>query len=149
MNDNPTTTTVLVGLDGKPGAAQALEWVIHEYAGGSTVIVACSVLTPNKEFFNDITPAGMGQWRGQLHQDLAGPWTEPARAAGLDVRPVMVEADTVYDGLLATAEAEHARLIVVGLNGRGRITDRLLGANTYKLVHRASTPVVVVPPTER
>lgn len=107
------------------------------------------MLTPNLELFNDVTPTGMAPWRARLHTDLAGGWTQAARDAGIAVSPVIVEAGTVHDGLLDAARTHGARMIVVGSNGPGRVTDRLLGANTYKLAHRSTIPVVIVPPTHR
>lgn len=140
---------VLIGLDGKPGAQQAFEWACHEYAGSGTAFVACCVLTPNLELFNDVTPTGMEPWRARLQRDLAGSWVQSALAAGIQVTPIVVEAETVHEGLIETARARQARMIIVGSNGPGRVTDRLLGANTYKLTHRATIPVVIVPPAHR
>lgn len=147
--DDVNHMPVLVGLDGHPGAQIAFDWACREYAGGDTRLVACCVLTPNLELFNDVTPTGMSAWRGELQRNLAGPWTDPARAAGIEIATVVVEAETVHDGLLDAARTHNARMIIVGSNGPGRVTDRLLGSNTYKLAHRSTIPVVIVPPADR
>jgi nucleotide-binding universal stress UspA family protein len=35
---------------------------------------------------------------------------------------------------------------MLGRHGRGNLADRLLGATTYTVTHRASTPVAIIPP---
>lgn len=85
-------------------------------------------------------------WRRTLGDELAGPWTEPARAAGVKVRTAVVEDDSVCAGLLAATRDEHSDLIVLGTHGHGNLADRLMGATTYQVTHRAPVPVVIVPP---
>ena len=43
----------------------------------------------------------------------------------------------------STAAGEN--LIVVGAQGHGSFTDRVLGSVTYRLAHHADRPVVIVP----
>jgi nucleotide-binding universal stress UspA family protein len=52
------------------------------------------------------------------------------------------------DALIAVAEARAASIIAVGHGGQGPLRAALLGNVTYEMVHRSSTPVLVVPDDE-
>jgi nucleotide-binding universal stress UspA family protein len=93
-----------------------------------------------------------------------------ALAAGLDAETIAVRAvpaavtpgDTVVEGrgrriplrvvegppapaLLAAADAEDARLVVVGRRGEGGFPDLLLGSTSHHVARLARRPVLVVP----
>jgi nucleotide-binding universal stress UspA family protein len=142
--------TILVGLDGSGSAANGLEWAAARAAEAHARILAVHVLTYSTAFRRDLTLEDtITTWRVALQRDLDDAWTAPARDAGVEVRTLLVEADSAEEGLLDAVDKEHADLIVLGAKGRGNLADRLLGATTYKVTHRASVPVVVVPPTGR
>lgn len=137
--------TIAVGVDGSPAGQRALDWAAARSRETGAEIVAIHVLTYDQEFARDVPPIGMTNWRRELERDLTGPWTERARAAGAKLRTIIVEDESTTAGLLAAARRERADLIVLGVHGHGNIADRLLGATTYKIAHRARTPVVIVP----
>jgi len=137
--------TIVAGVDGSSGSERALEWAAARSVEAHGEVVAVHVLTYNVELLRDLSPDTVTTWRRTLGRDLAGPWTEPARAVGALVRTVLVEDDTVATGLLRSAADAHADVIVLGARGRGGLVDRLLGATTYVVTHRARTPVVVIP----
>ena len=138
--------TIVVGLDESRAAAKAMQWATARASETGSSIVAVHVLTYSKEFAGDLSVRTLTTWRRNLERDLRGPWTAVARDAGVAVEAVMVEADTPDEGLLRTARERQAGLIVLGVHGRGTFTDRLLGATTYKVAHRADSPVVIIPP---
>jgi len=138
--------TILVGVDGSPGAARALAWATARAGESGATIVAVHVLTASTELRRDVTLDTMTTWRRKLGRCLNGGWTASARAAGVPVRCLLVHDDTTSGGLLDAATGEHADLIVLGARGHDSLTGRLLGATTYKVTHRAHSPVVVVPP---
>jgi nucleotide-binding universal stress UspA family protein len=146
MNDVAPVHTILVGTDDSAAAQRALTWAAARSRETGAELVAVHVLTYTHEFATDLSPATMTTWRRDLERDLAGPWTEAARASGATVHTLVVEDETKAAGILATAEREHADLVVLGAHGRGKHGYRLLGATTYAVTHRASTPVVVIPP---
>lgn len=148
MNEAPLRT-IVVGMDSSPGAQRALAWAATRSSESGAHLVAVHVLTYSHELAIDLSPATVTNWRRDLERDLAGPWTAAARAAGVDVRTLVVEDGTTSAGILATAQRERADLIVLGAHGRGTVADRLLGATTYVVTHRASTPVVIIPPDWR
>ena len=144
-NETAPMRTILVGVDGSPGAARALQWAATRSLEADADVVAVHVLTYDRELVRDLALDTITTWRRTLHHQLDHEWTEPARAAGTAVRTVLVEDDGVAGGLLRVAAEVHADLVVLGAHGRGTIIDRLLGATTYAVSHRAHTPVVIVP----
>jgi nucleotide-binding universal stress UspA family protein len=146
MNGAAPLRTILVGTDNSTAAQRALSWAAARSRETGAQLVAVHVLTYTHEFATDLSPATMTTWRRDLERDLAGPWTDPARVIGATVRTLVVEDETAAAGILNTAHREHADLVVLGAHGRGNLADRLLGATTYAVTHRASTPVVVIPP---
>jgi nucleotide-binding universal stress UspA family protein len=137
---------VLVGLDGSPAGAGALKWATAHCRDTGARLVAVHVLTYDQELFTDLPPTGMTNWRRRADQELHGSWTEPARAAGIPVRTDLVEDSSTANGILAAADRHGATLVVVGVHGHGNLADRLLGATSYRLAHRSTVPVVIVPP---
>jgi nucleotide-binding universal stress UspA family protein len=110
-------------------------------------VTALHVLTYNHELLRDLTPDTMRTWRRDLQHDLETSWVAPLRAASIPVRCRVVEADSPSSGLIAVAQEVHADLVVVGAQGHGNLSERVLGGVTYRLAHRSKTPVVVVPPS--
>lgn len=137
---------IVVGLDGSNGAQRALEWASARALEAGSAIVGVHVLTYSKEFAGDLSTKTWTTWRRNLERDLAGPWTASARDAGVHIETTMVEADRPDEGILRVAREHRAGLIVLGAHGRGALGDRLLGGTTYKVAHRAHTPVVIIPP---
>ena len=138
--------TVVVGVDGSPTSQKALRWAVSQM-GPSGELLAVHVITYSHGFAADLPPTGMTNWRRAVAADLEGSWTAPARVADANLRTLLVEADSAAAGLLDTAASEDAALIVLGAHGHGNLADRLLGSTTYRVTHRAKTPVVVVPST--
>ena len=58
---------------------------------------------------------------------------------------MLVEADSVDAGLVQLAADHDPALIVLGARSHGDLKDRMFGGVTYKVSHRASRPVVIVP----
>jgi len=146
MTDAAPLRTILVGMDKSAGAQRALAWAARRSLEAGAELVAVHVLTYSHEFAADLSPATVTTWRRDLERDLAGPWTDTARKIGARVHTLVVEDETPATGILATARRVRADLVVLGTHGRGGLADRLLGAVTYTVTHRASTPVVIIPP---
>jgi nucleotide-binding universal stress UspA family protein len=72
--------------------------------------------------------------------------TAMCSAGGTTVQmtPRVVEDVTAYRGIVDTAEAEDADLIVMGSHGRTGLPRLLLGSVVAKVVAQASVPVLVV-----
>jgi nucleotide-binding universal stress UspA family protein len=144
----PTGTelhTILVGVDGSEAGARALAWAAARAREAGADVVAVHVLTFSEQFRRDISFETMTTWRRERREQLDGEWTEPARGGGVRVSTSLAEADSPAGGLLDSAARLDADLIVLGVHSRGGLADRLLGATTYEVAHRARIPVVIIP----
>lgn len=139
-----STQTILVGVDGSPAARRALNWAA-ERAGNDGEVVAVHVLTPSMEFWSDLPPLRFTSWREKLGGTLEREWMAPLEAAGTKHEAMLVEDDSVAGALLRIGDERHADMIVLGKHGHGDLTDRLLGSVAYKVVHRSSLPVMIIP----
>lgn len=132
---------IMVGSDGSDGSLRAVEWTAEIACAFGAEVSVVHVLTPNQELMRDFSFETMHLWRRDLESQLRGPWVEPLRRGGMAPRCMVVEADTVAEGLLKSATRTAADLIVVSTRGRGR------SATSHLLAQRAARPVVVVPST--
>lgn len=107
------------------------------------------MLTYSQEFVRDLSLASLRTWRHELERDLKAGWVEPLRTAGVEFRCTMIEGDSPAQTLVEVAERENVDIIVIGARGHANLAERLLGGVTYRLSHRASRPVIVVPPQWR
>lgn len=136
--------TILVGVDGSPAARRALQWAAQQ-AGSDGEVVAVHVLTPSLEFWRDLSPTGLTAWREKLSDTLEREWLKPLEAAGTKHQALLVEEDSIDGALLRIGVERGADMIVLGKHGHGDLTDRLLGSVTYKVAHRSSLPVMIIP----
>jgi nucleotide-binding universal stress UspA family protein len=137
---------IVVGYDGSSCAKAALE-VAVELARelGDRLVVA----------YGDAPPAHLRgeEWRAhrdalrELGEGATSEALAAAEAAGVEAEAVLLE-EKPTDALLSLADRHAARMIVVGSHGEGPLTGALLGSVSYKLLHRSSRPVLVVPADE-
>jgi nucleotide-binding universal stress UspA family protein len=136
---------LVVGVDGSDGSRSAMTWTARLAKSTDAEILAVHVLTYNQEFLRDLSLDTLRTWRRDLRGELETGWTDPLRAAGVGYRCLLVEDDSPAGGLLAVAVREQADVLVVGTRGRGTMAGRVLGGVSYRLLHHADRPVVVVP----
>jgi len=135
--------TVVLGMDGSPGADRALPYArllagsggrivavhVHErmmVRGGTRDVVADEV---------DVAAAVRKQVDDLAHE---GVHIELATVETAGTRPAEVLAEV--------AEKEGADVIVLGTRGLGNVEGLLLGSVTQRLLHTAHCPVLAVPP---
>lgn len=145
MDSPARLRTILVGVDGSPGAVRALTWAIARARESGASLLVVHVLTYSKEFRRDLTLDTVTTWRKSLDTRLRDEWARQATDAGVPTRCELVEDDSASAGLLRATERPEVDLIVLGAHGHGNLADRLLGATTYKVSHAAQVPVVIVP----
>ena len=136
---------MVVGLDGSPGSAKALEWA------GAHV-----------DQFGLIQPVSAWQYPWwAFSPTMFGPPSVPSDSefqaeaervanemlSGLDPADLL-ELRIVHGltGPTVVRIGETASLIVVGTRGRGGVAASLLGSTSLYCVNHATTPVAVVPP---
>ncbi len=70
-------------------------------------------------------------------------WADRARRAGCTVRTVLRVGEASRE-VIATAEAEHADLVLMATHGRGEVSRLLLGSVADKVVRMAPCPVMTL-----
>ncbi len=139
---------IVVGYDGSDSAKAALtEATAMAAALGATLLVTFG--------YEPAAPVG-GELADLRHkvEEYGEEICAQALAAVTEIDPnvraeaVLVDARPA-DALVALADQREARMIVVGHGGRAPLLGALLGSVTYKVLHAASCPVLVVQPTEQ
>jgi nucleotide-binding universal stress UspA family protein len=93
--------------------------------------------------FVDDVPPGAPNDRAR-EQDLRA-WLEPARQAGIGT-DVILDHGNPAARIVARAISESADLIVMGTHGLGGFDRFMLGSVAEKVLRKATTPVMTVPP---
>jgi nucleotide-binding universal stress UspA family protein len=145
---------VVVGVDGSPPAAEALEAAVeHAVATGAPLRVVCA--------WRPTVPGGWGHEYWLAVSADADP-DESARTAAEDIAreavatarklaPELTVESRVRGGnpadVVLTAAGD-AGLVVVGSRGRGSLKSLFLGSVSHGVVHEARCPVLVVRTSE-
>jgi nucleotide-binding universal stress UspA family protein len=133
--------TIVVGYDGSSGSRAALDEAARLANGlGLEVVIA---------FGFGVQPSGgeTADHRRLLEERGEKLAAEAmARLGALGAKgSIAVVDERPAESLLRVAEEHGAEMIVVGTRGEGPVAGALLGSVPYKLVHRSSIPVLVVP----
>ena len=140
--------SIVVGVDGSPHAARALQWAIKQATVEHRRLTLAHSINSASPAFIDAAIVDSRSSRSIL--EMAGQQVlEEARstvertAPDLEVHEAFALADP-RDVLLQLSEK--ASMLVVGSRGRGRVRSLLLGSVSAALVQHAHCPVVVVRP---
>lgn len=142
---SPIAGPILSATDFSPTSIRALGWAASLSADLGNPLLLVHVVEP-------ILVAG--QWESVVaemeHAQMAEARDRLQRMAGeLPASPVpelIVKAGAPVEGIIAAVESSRAGLVVMGLaEARGPLSARP-GSIAYKVLSRASRPVVVVPP---
>lgn len=138
---------IVVGLDGSPHSAAALEMAIDMANGmGSRITAVYAVDLPAQYPELQLTPLQFDDgWRKTMKAEFEEEWCAPLREAHVPYRAMMREG-RAPSVILRIAEAQRAELIVVGRRGRSALTELLLGSVSRALVLNSKIPVLVVEP---
>ncbi len=135
-------TRILVGVDGSPAAAAALDWAIAHATPGDTV-VACHVWSlPVVAGFESpmLEPGPFRQAAEELVAEMVAPFRDQPDGP-------TVEAAVAYGhaGSVLIEQSDKADMVVVGSRGHGGFVGLLLGSVSTYVVHHARCPVTVIP----
>ncbi len=122
--------SIVVGVDGSDGAAEALRWAIGEAALHGWSVTALANVGPHDD--GDLDAAAI-----ELHGHVVAAVGEEA-AAGVDER---VRGGSAAFALVDTAH--DADLLVVGARGLGGFKRLLLGSVSQQCLHYSTVPVAV------
>ena len=134
---------ILVGVDGSESSTRAAE-AASQLAGR----VDCEVIVLH---VLRIAYSGAAAWTPDMSareaEALVARTVEHIKSNGVEARGMVREAaeNHVAREVLAVAEAEGARLVVVGMRGLSRLASIVLGSTTYKILHLSDRPVLTVP----
>ena len=138
-----TTGTLIVGVDGSPDAARALDWAIDEaHRRAMRVLLVHGVEVGAAA----ASPYGTGMVMEQLEEAgrmVLAEAEQRVTAAGLEVDTVM-EVGSAAHALIEASRG--GQLLVVGSRGHGGFVGLLLGSVSAACTHHAHCPVVVIRP---
>jgi nucleotide-binding universal stress UspA family protein len=135
---------IVVGVDGSPGSRRALRWALAEANRSGADLEAVTVWTwdglegPMLAATNPTAQRDHAD-RVSAHevQTAVADVGAPAR-----VNRTVVEGHPVRELIAAS---RHARLLVLGSHGHGRLHRAVLGSISEQCARRAPCPVVLVP----
>jgi nucleotide-binding universal stress UspA family protein len=131
---------IVLGVDGSDESTAAIRWCVR-YAGALNAgVQAVHVGEKTRR-----APASAEQQRAADAEILG--WTQPLKAAGVEVIPLFLEDLHPADALVGIAARHPNSLVVIGTRGTGGFTGLRLGGVAMKVLHRATTDLVLVPPT--
>ncbi len=143
-HNDPTINRAVVGIDGSPNSAVALDWALrHVDPAGEVLAVGCwtdhvfgEPPLPNSEL--EASTATMVEGTIAMVRTRAGEAVGPAATIETLVRR--------GDPRIVLRElAQAADLLIIGARGHRGVSYLLLGSTTTSLLHHPLSPTVVVP----
>ncbi|MEJ2866136.1 universal stress protein [Actinomycetospora sp. OC33-EN08] len=151
--DEPSvgTGSVVVGVDGSPGARTALDRALREAARLSAPVVAVMAYDPPDLWAMELgaLPLDVAEIAREVQKNTQQAVDEAvarAREEGVTVGEVRVVAAAGSAADVLCRVARDAELLVVGHRGRGAFASRLIGSVGLGVVVHATCPVLVVRP---
>jgi nucleotide-binding universal stress UspA family protein len=148
MEDSKRIGRILIGTDGSPGAAVAVEEGVRLAQILRKQVIFAAVAAP--------PPAVLGD---PYYQQALTEHLGTMRAALAEATPFADERRVLYETellegsaapeLLDLARSRDVDLIVVGSRGLGTVKGILLGSVSTAIVHHADRPVLVVRPASK
>ena len=142
-------SSIVVGVDGSPSAAAAVEWAAAMAKGMHAQVTAVFAIAPMDYAFPEGSPVVPPQldpeWRALMRADFETVWCRPLKEAGVTYHAVM-EDGSPASVLNEVADRVGADIIVVGRRGRGGMAELVLGSVSHALTLHAHRPVLLIPP---
>lgn len=134
---------IVVGYDGSDGSRASLDRAIELAQGlGDSVTVVFGAAAPGVIGGEMSSHEAAVKERGETVMKQAA---DQASAKKFEIETKIINEHPV-DALIAEAESEKTRMIVVGnQGGPSPLKGAILGAVPFKLVHLSPVPVLVVP----
>ncbi len=150
MTSEGKTEWVVVGVDGSPESARALDWAARYAKGvgaGIRVVTAWHYPAAVGPAPVGVAPAAVS---GEVEQAKLAELDQAIGAAFGGGVTVPVERKVAYGhaAQVLIDESKDADLLVVGSRGHGAFTGMLLGSVSTHCVTHAACPVLVVRPTQ-
>lgn len=137
---------MIVGYDGSDCAKAALAKAVElAKATGDGIAVVFGYEPPS------MRAGGPVGYQRDLIEQMGRERIAEAMATieGTGVTATSVEIEELpADALIDVAEQRGASMIIVGTRGESPVVGAILGSTAYKLLHRSTVPVLVVPAPE-
>jgi nucleotide-binding universal stress UspA family protein len=148
---------VVVAYDGSAEAQEAVKVAATLFAGSLLVLVTVWEGVSELELAAIPDSTGIGYLPPEPERqralddawatravDAADAGARIARELGASVEPIAIEDETnVAEMIAAIADERHAKVVVIGSRGRGRVAG-LFGSTSRALLRRTELPVLVV-----
>lgn len=146
---------VLLCYDGSPDAGEAIDRA-GEIIGGGPALVLYAWLPPSAlllqgRVVGEAHPLGpaVAEFDAAAEEEaerVAADGAAIAKRAGFDAIPLAERAGLgLWRAILAVAEREDVRVVVVGSHGRSAAASAVLGSVSHGVVNHCSRPVLVSP----
>jgi nucleotide-binding universal stress UspA family protein len=147
MPTETNSTPILIAYDGSDLAQFAIQRAGEELAKDREALVLC-VWQPGDVGFipvgeRELQAAAADEVK-QAAEETAAHGASLAREAGFQARGLAVEAAPIWKGIVETAEAESASVIVFGSHRRKGLVGHLLGSVTAATLAHFPRSVLVV-----
>jgi nucleotide-binding universal stress UspA family protein len=144
MSDITTRSGILVGYDGSPHSARALDWAVLEARRHDAPLVLCTAVPPGPA-----TARPRHSWipdakRMAAAEDLLNAARDRIAQAAADV-PISCATPAKQPARALVDRADRAEMIVVGSRGHGSVASMLLGSVSLYVAAHAPCPVIIVP----
>ena len=136
-------TNILVAYDGSDHSQKALDLAVKiaRSSGGQLKVLYAFDKVPT--IFGDDETEHFIERAMSKGRDVLGEATAHLHEAGVEFSTIIVEGPAA-EAILRVAQAEGCDLIVMGSRGLGMMQGLLLGSVSYRVLHHAQIPVLIV-----
>ncbi len=139
---------ILIPTDGSSLSGDAVKAGIDLAKAIGAKVTVLTVTAPIQVYSAEVAlieePPADFQARVAEHSErLLGEAAAEAKAAGVPVETLAVEADRPYEAIIDTAKGKGADLIVMASHGRKGVAALVLGSETQKVLTHCKIPVLV------
>jgi nucleotide-binding universal stress UspA family protein len=139
---------IIIGVDGSPSSARAVEWcAAHATALEAEVVAVYSIEMPLYAgypfgYVSLVVPEEPD--RDELRDGIEREWCAPLSKANVPFRVVLSDGPPA-PAIIAVAKKEAADLVLTGRRGRGGFAELLLGSTSHALSHHLERPLLIIP----
>lgn len=134
---------IVLGVDGSGESLGALDWCAELARLTDAAVLVVVVKEPHGMWSASTSTE---DWRQDIEHQIKE-WVAPLAAMNIATDHVLQADVHPADGLLGVASASEGDVLVIGTRGAGRVSGVRIGGVATKVLHRASIPLVLVPPT--
>jgi nucleotide-binding universal stress UspA family protein len=140
---------ILVGIDGSPCSAAAVQWAVGEAVMRNEPLRIVYVVSPLVGGWSGVgggpLPEDFGEWQEKQARQVIEEAVRIARESATGTT-LQINAETPFAPLTPTLVdmSKQVQMLVVGCRGKGAFARALLGSVSTALIHHAHCPVAVI-----